>query len=99
MKTENLPVDKIHVGQRHRMEMGDIEALAANIRQMGLLQPIGVDPFFHLIFGFRRLWACKDILKWKTIPAVVFNLESILAGEYAENEFRKQFTPSERAAL
>ncbi len=26
-------------------------------------------------------------------------LKSILAGEYAENEFRKQFTPSERAAI
>jgi hypothetical protein len=47
----------------------------------------------------RRLEACKDILKWETIPAITLNLESILAGEYAENEFRKQFTASERAAI
>jgi len=29
----------------------------------------------------------------------VLKLDSILAGEYAENEFRKQFTPSEREAI
>jgi hypothetical protein len=47
----------------------------------------------------RRLEACKDILKWETIPAITLNLESILAGEFSENEFRKQFTASERAAI
>jgi len=29
----------------------------------------------------------------------MLNLDSILAGEYAENEFRKQFTPSGRGAI
>jgi hypothetical protein len=36
---------------------------------------------------------------WKHIPCVVVKLKSVLAGEYAENEIRKQFTPSERAAI
>ena len=99
MKHEDVPIDKIKLGQRHRMDHGDIESLAANIRQMGLLQPIGIDPFYELIFGMRRLEACKDVLGWKTIPAVILDLDSILAGEYAENEFRKQFTTSERSAI
>jgi len=40
-----------------------------------------------------------DILHWKEIPCVMLRLDSVLAGEYAENEFRKQFTASERAAI
>ena len=35
----------------------------------------------------------------ETIPAITLNLESIVAGEFAENEFRKQFTASERVAI
>jgi ParB family chromosome partitioning protein len=99
MKHEDVPIDKIKLGHRHRIDRGDIESLAANIRDIGLLQPVGVDPFYELIFGMRRLEACKDVLGWKTIPAVILDIESILAGEYAENEFRKEFTPSERAAI
>ena len=34
----------------------------------------------------------RDILNWKTIPARVVNVTSIVAGEYAENEVRKNFT-------
>ena len=99
MKHEDVPVEKIKLAHRFRVDAGDIEGLAANIRELGLMQPIGVDKFYQLIFGSRRLAACKDILKWKRIPAVVLNIDSLLAGEYAENEFRKQFTPSERAAI
>jgi ParB family chromosome partitioning protein len=99
VKIEDVPVDKIKIGKRHRADMGDVEGLAANIRDIGLLQPIGIDLTYQLIFGFRRMWACKDILKWKTVPAAILNIESILAGEYAENEFRKQFTASERIAI
>ena len=100
MKHELLAVHKINLNQRrHRREMGDLESLAANIREIGLLQPIGVDAHYRLIFGARRLQACAIILEWTEIPAVVLSVDSILAGEYAENEFRKQFTPSERAAI
>lgn len=99
MKVIDVPADKIEIGDRHRRDMGDIEALAANIGQLGLLQPIGVDEHFHLIYGARRFDACTLILEWKTVPCVVVKMKSLLAGEYAENEFRKQFTPSERAAI
>ena len=98
MKVIDVPIDKIKVGDRYRRDLGDLEALAANIREMGLLQPIGVDEYFNLIYGKRRLDACED-LGWKHIPCVVVKLKSVIAGEYAENEFRKQFTVTERAAI
>src|SRR5215471_21571590 len=99
MKIEDVPIKKIHIGPRYRTDGGDLESFAANIRDIGLLQPIGVDPYYNLIFGLRRIHACRDILGWKTIPCIVLNIDSLVAGEYAENEFRKQFTPSERAAI
>lgn len=99
MKHEDIPTNKIKIGLRHRNDLGDLEALAASIREMGLLQPIGVDRYYNLIFGMRRLIACGDMLQWKQIPAVILDIESMLAGEYAENEFRKQFTASERAEI
>jgi ParB-like chromosome segregation protein Spo0J len=99
MKHEDVPIEKIHIGPRYRKEQGDLESLAGSIFDIGLLQPIGVDQYYNLIFGLRRLRACRDILQWKKIPCAVLEIESLIAGEYAENEFRKDFTPSERTAI
>jgi len=98
LKVIDVPTENIHIGDRHRRDMGDMEGLTANIREMGLLQPIGIDEFFNLVYGARRLEACAD-LGWKKIPCVVVKLKSILAGEWAENEMRKQFTPTEQKAI
>jgi len=62
------------------------------------LQPIGVDSSYRLVFGERRLRACQA-LGWEKIPARTVHLDSILKGELAENEFRKDFTHSERVAI
>lgn len=95
-----LPAKAIKRGTRHRMDDGDLDSLAASIADVGLLQPIAVDEYYHLICGWRRCVAWFDILKRSDpIPAVVLNLKSILAGEFAENEFRKNFTKSERIAI
>lgn len=96
---KEIPLARITVGNRYRKEMGDLELLAENIRANGLLQPIGVTEELELVFGERRLRAYRDVLKRTTIPARVVNVPSILAGEYAENEIRKDFTPSERVAI
>ncbi len=96
---KEIPIARITVGNRYRKEMGDLERLAENIRENGLLQPIGVTEKWELVFGERRLRAYRDVLGRKTIPARVVNVPSILAGEYAENEIRKDFTPSERVAI
>jgi ParB family chromosome partitioning protein len=99
MKITEVLIEKIHLGDRIRKDAGDIEGLAESIRKHGLLEPIGIDEYYHLIFGARRLEACADILKWKTIPCVTLQLDSLLVGEHQENEIRKNFAPSERVAI
>ncbi|MFG3451190.1 ParB/RepB/Spo0J family partition protein [Stutzerimonas stutzeri] len=86
------------VENRFRKDFGDIDSLAASIGELGLLQPIGVDSSYRLVFGERRLRACQA-LGWEKIPARTVHLDSILKGELAENEFRKDFTHSERVAI
>lgn len=91
--------DSIRVSERHRKDMGDLEGLAVSIAAEGLLQPIGITEDHVLVFGERRLLAVRDILKRATIPARVVHVSSIVAGEYAENEIRKDFTSTERVAI
>ena len=91
--------DAVHVGERHRRDLGEIETLAESIATEGLLQPIGITEENLLVFGERRLRAFQDVLRRETIPARVVHVRSITAGEYAENEIRKDFTPSERVAI
>ena len=96
---KTIRIADIKVGTRHRKDMGDLTSLAESIRQDGFLQPIGVTDKLELIFGERRLQAHKDILKKKTILARIIDVKSIISGEFAENEIRKDFTPSERVAI
>lgn len=93
------PIAEIRIGSRHRKELGDLAGLAASIQAEGLLQPVGVTAAGELVFGERRLVACRDHLGWSEIDARVVPVSSIAAGEYAENELRKDFTPSERVAI
>ena len=95
----DVPCGAILIGERHRKDMGDLEALAGSIAQEGLLQPIGITEDNLLVFGERRLLAVRDVLKRPTISARVVRVSSILAGEFAENEVRKNFTLSERDAI
>jgi ParB-like chromosome segregation protein Spo0J len=94
-----VDIANIKIGERHRNDMGDLSALADSIKEVGLLQPIGITPANELVFGERRLKACRDILGYDKILARIVNLPSIAAGEYHENEFRKAFTVSERVAI
>jgi ParB family chromosome partitioning protein len=96
---KEIKIADIKVGSRHRRDMGDLTTLADSIRQEGMLQPIGVTDKLDLVFGERRIRAVRDILKKRTILARIVDVSSIIAGEYAENEIRKDFTPSERVAI
>lgn len=78
--------------------MGDIPALATNIAEIGLLHPLPVKPDGELIAGARRLAACK-LLEWTEIPVHVVDIDATVKGEYAENEYRKPFLPSEAVAI
>lgn len=93
-----VSIEHVVVQDRFRKDFGDIDGLAASIKELGLLQPIGIDSGYRLVFGERRLRACKQLGQDK-IKVRFVNLDSLLKGELAENEFRKDFTPSERVAI
>lgn len=94
----DIAIDRIIIGERHRKRLGRIEELAGSIEQLGLLQPIGIDGSRRLIFGARRI-AAFEHLRRKTIPARVIAIDDLLDGEHAENLIRKDFTVSERVAI
>src|SRR4249919_3160917 len=98
MNIIDIALGDIVTGRSYRTAMGDIKALAANIAEIGLLQPIGITPDQRLIFGSRRLAAYR-LLERQTIPARVIDMDRIILGTYAENEMRKDFTMSERMAI
>jgi ParB family chromosome partitioning protein len=68
----------IIVGERHRKDMGDISALAASIREVGLLHPIVITPDGELIAGERRLRAVES-LGCSEISATVVDLDSVVS--------------------
>jgi N6-adenosine-specific RNA methylase IME4 len=98
----NVPVGKIVVGDRHRRELGDLDALAASIRDVGLLQPLVVTPDKRLVAGARRLAAVKA-LGWTSVPVRVADgltdAVRLLRAERDENTCRKDFAPSEAVAI
>ena len=98
MKIIHLRPGDVVVGERHRKDMGDIEALAESMDRLGLLQPIIVTPDRRLIAGERRLRAARR-LGWVTIAARVHDLDSLIEGEHDENVIRKDFTVDERVAI
>jgi AraC-like DNA-binding protein len=93
-----LPISQIVIGDRHRKDLGDLNALAASLEN-GMLQPIGVTPDKELIFGYRRLVAVRDVLGKEEIESRIISVDSIVQGEFDENVLRKDFTASERVAL
>src|SRR4051812_25589613 len=94
-----IPIDQIRIGPRHRKDLGDLEGLAGSVDRGTLLQPIGVTPRLDLIWGLRRLVACREHLGWESIPARIVAVDSIARGEHDENAHRKDYAPSERVAL
>jgi ParB family transcriptional regulator, chromosome partitioning protein len=50
---------QVVINDRIRKEMGDLDALAASIREFGLIQPIVLTRELHLVAGGRRLTAIR----------------------------------------
>ncbi|MCI2182840.1 MAG: ParB N-terminal domain-containing protein, partial [Bifidobacterium psychraerophilum] len=95
-------VASIRVGQRHRRDLGDLNALVSSIEREGLLQPITITPDGFLVCGARRLAAVRQ-LGWKTVnvwvrSAISDRLAHLLA-EQDDNVLHKQLTPLEAEAL
>lgn len=99
MRVERIAISSIKVVDRVREDYGDIEGLAASLRQGGLVQPIVVDEKSRLIAGGRRLKAAT-MLGWTQIDAcIVTNLTPLqkLDLEVQENLVRKDLTDAEIA--
>lgn len=95
-------VDSIRVGSRHRVDLGDIDALADSITRQGLLQPITVTPEGVLVCGARRLAALRQLGIRKInvwVRAGVSDRLTQLLAEQDENALHKPLSPAEAAAL
>lgn len=95
-------VDAITVGDRHRHDLGDLDDLAASLREVGLLEPISITPTGVLVTGRRRLEALKRLGE-RTTPVwitqgISTRLQELLAEQH-ENLHRKELTPTEQAGL
>jgi ParB family chromosome partitioning protein len=98
----DVAVDSIVVGDRHRQDLGDIDALAASIQRIGLLQPITVTPDMVLVCGYRRLVAIQRLGWTTTRPwvrrGISDRLQEVLA-ERDEEQLRKPLDAVEAAQL
>ena len=98
-----VAISEVVVEERARQGYGLLDSLERSIMQIGVLQPIGLTAGMKLIFGGRRLQACKN-LGIETIPARIFDLDTddpvaALRMERDENGQRVDLTPSEKVAL
>jgi DNA modification methylase len=94
-----IPIGDIVIKERYRKDFGDIDALADNIKNVGLLQPIVINNENNeLIDGQRRIFAFKSLSK-KEIPCFKVDLQKILLGEFSANHYRKDWTYSEMVSI
>lgn len=94
-----ININEIKVVDRIRKDFGNIQELADDIKQNGLINPPVVTPDnYELIAGERRLRAMK-LLGYNQIevrPMAVKDAEHQLNLEISENETRKDFSKAER---
>lgn len=93
-----IDIDRIVVSDRIRKDFGDIQELADDIKDNGLINPPVVNRDYVLLAGERRLRACK-LLGWPQIEVRMMDTrdaEHELNIEISENDVRKGFTKSER---
>lgn len=95
---QTYPIDRIVIGDRVRKDMGDLDALAASIRSVGLLHPVVIKPDGTLVAGHRRVEAVRR-LGQAEIPVTVIDAHDLLRAERDENAARKDFTRTEAVAI
>tara|TARA_Y100000593_G_scaffold16888_1_gene33599 strand:- start:851 stop:2155 length:1305 start_codon:yes stop_codon:yes gene_type:complete len=101
LETKTVLIDTIQVGERFRVDYGDVESLAQSIKSEGLINPITIDTESNLLAGGRRLAACK-LLGKDSIEVNIFKIESeyeLRIIELIENIQRKEMLWSEQANL
>lgn len=94
-----IEIEKIKIKDRIRKDFGNIQELADDIRDNGLINPPVITPdSYELITGERRIRAMK-LLGYRQIevrPMAVKDAEHQLNLEISENEARKDFSKAER---
>lgn len=104
---QQVPASKIVAGlnDRETFNRSELEALAANIREYGLLQPPVYRPLadgtYQIVAGERRTRAMRDILGWPLIPCIVNEAladdADAVGAMGSENRCRVNLNPLEEA--
>ncbi len=105
MEFKEININKIEIVDNVRLESRrkDLVGLMEDIKQNGLLQPVGVKKIgkdhFRYIFGYRRIEACKKLGNQR-IMAAVMDAEELTETEVmllniSENLHRKDVSPFE----
>lgn len=84
--------------KNRKRKASDITSLAESIKQLGLLNPITIQPDGTLIAGLNRLEACK-FLGWQEIDVTIAELDELHTelAEIDENIARNDLTAIQRA--
>jgi len=94
-------ISEIVIPDRIRKSLGDIPALAASIKAVGLLHPVVIDENKHLIAGARRIAAYRYLGK-DAVPCVMAknltDAAKAMRAQGEENTCRLDFAPSEAVA-
>jgi DNA modification methylase len=94
-----IPIRDIIIKERYRKEFGDINTLADNIKNVGLLQPIVINNVNNeLVDGQRRILAFESLGR-TDIPCFKVDLQKIVLGEFSANHYRKDWTYSEMVSI
>lgn len=101
MDIQEINIADIQIVENSRIAIKDIQGLMRDIEQHGLKQAIGVaatkSKDFVLVFGHRRLSACRK-LGWKKISANVYpdmEMGDLLIHNLGENLHREDTSPME----
>jgi ParB family chromosome partitioning protein len=95
-----IDIEKVKVSDRIRKDFGNIEELAKDIKENGLINPPVVTPEYELIAGERRLRALKHLGKTDIEVRIMTVNDALhqLKLEISENENRKDFSFNEKMA-
>ena len=95
----NINIDRIQIINKRR-KLNYLNELKGSILSVGLINPITVTENLHLIAGYHRLEACKE-LGWQTIPAQIIKTDKLNAEliEIDENLIRNELTVLERGEV
>ena len=106
MKVQEIKVDLIDEPAgvvRMEIDPEEVQDLAKNIKEIGLLQPVDVRPIgerFEIVFGHRRVKALQ-LLGYKKIPCIVGDRDDVgtALARASENIRRVDLSPIEEAAI